>query len=666
MQPRPALRFTPAVLVFAALACHSDSPLLHYLWQYPGSLGADFALRWARDILAPLFLVSAVLFAAWLLGRRILSFMSVPEGGFLDDIEAIALGAGAWALTMVLLGLCNGFRAWPISIASAALIIFSDPRSSWAALRCRGRTPAAWSLFYALLSGIMLFALWHGLISALAPPTDSDVLMYHLPMPQRYLSQGNLKVVPWLFYSHWPHLMNVFYALALMLRQEAVAGLLNLAAYVLTAIAVFRVGREWCDAPTAWLACALLVVQPIFANFAGMARIDGWLCLFIFLACVSVWRWELTGRAAWLVRGGLLGGLAASTKLLGAGPLIVLAAWVMLRKKGAGELGRRARAAGVLLLCGAAPCLVWYLKSWIESGNPVWPLAWKIFGGKWGAEAVALPYMMFNIWPSPLTVDALLRNQPQYIAIPLAIALIGAWLGREKSGLPPFLRFGFWIFLPYALVIARSYEAWRYCVPWLAFMALAAGWGLTKMARANRACRALAGLALCFGLYPVTKLSQNNELFAVLSLRSLNSPGRSAREVYLARTLEVYPFVRRVNELLAPGRARGCLVLMFPATIGYYWDVDYQWGDLFFQGILPYWSLEDGEALGRRMRDIGVTYVFVNQNWLTSYDQQTLGLMRDFLSRHGRPLLQEDGMSLWAVDYAALPPEAGGTVLPGS
>jgi len=579
--------------------------------------------------------------------------MAVPDGDFLADIEAAALGAGTWALTMVLLGLLNGFRAWPIAIASAALIMLSVPRGALSGLRGRRRTASSWSLLYAVLSGVLMFAFWHGLICALAPPTDADVLTYHLPIPKHYLAQGNIRAIPWLLLSFLPHLMNVFYALPLLMRQETAAGLLGLAAYVLTAMAVFRVGREWFDAPTAWLACALLAAQPVFVGFAGTARIDGWWGLFGFLAFVSVWRWRLTGRTAWLIRGGILAGLSASTKLLGAGPLLVLAAWVLLQKKDEEPLRRRARAACVFLVCGAAPCFIWFLKNWIESGNPFWPFAWNMFGGKWGAEVVAPQYMTFMRWRWPLTADSLLSCGPQYICIPLAVGLIGASLGRGKAAIPPFLRFCFLIFLPYALVIARNWQAWRYCIPWLGAMALAAGWGLTQLARKDRACRALAGAALCLGLYPVTLLSQNNELFAVLSLRSSDFPGRPAREIYLARTKDTYSFVQRVNALLGPKRGQGCLVLMFPSTIDYYWDVDYIPAEPISQGILPFRSFEDGEALGRRLQSLGVTHVFVNQRWLSVFDQRTVGLMRDFLSRHGRLLLQEGGMTLWTIDWMA-------------
>ena len=297
--------FLPVVaLSFAALALHSNSPILHYLWQNPRSLGHDFPLRWARDILVPISLASALLSVCWLVGRRILGFVSVPDEDCLADIEAMALGAGAWALTLLLLGLLNGFRPWPIVLVSIVLMFLSVPWGAWPFVQARGRSVFSWSPLHAFLGGIILFAFWHGLICALAPPTDMDVLTYHLPIPKHYLAQGSIRAMPWLLYSLWPHLMEVFYALALLMRQEAVAALLNLGAYVLTAIAVFRLGREWFDEQTAWLACALLAVQPIFAGFAGTARIDGWWCLFNLLACVSVWRWALTGRLAWLIRGG--------------------------------------------------------------------------------------------------------------------------------------------------------------------------------------------------------------------------------------------------------------------------------------------------------------------------------------------------------------------------
>jgi hypothetical protein len=648
-----SLHIIPAVLAFAALVLHADSSILHHLWQAPACLGLDFPLRWTRDILTPLLLASAVMGMSWLLGRRLLAYLAVPAGDLLAGVEAAALGAGAWASVLLWLGLCGAFSAWPIAIASAALAAFSVYRAAPPDLAGRRGEGSSWSWLQALLSGVILFALWHGLLCALAPATDMDVLTYHLPLPKHYLAQGSIRAMPWLLYSLWPHLINVFYALALLLRQDSAAALLGLAAYALMAVAVWRVGRQWFDVPTAWLACALLVVQPVFARFAGTARIDGWWALFDLLACASVWSWTQAGIAAWLIRGGLLAGLGASTKLLGAGPLLALSAWVFLQKREAGLFGRRAKAAGLFLLCGAAPCLIWFVKNWIEIGDPLWPSALRIFRGQPGIEAAAPFFAAFSRWPAPLTLDSLLRYQPQYILIPLAVGLIGAGVGRGRSRLPPFLKFCFWIFLPYALAIARNWQAWRYCLPFLGFMALAAGWGLSQLARRNWAGRVLAAAALCVGLYPALLLSQNNELFAVLSLRSQAFPDRPAREVYLARSLDTYSFVQRANALLGPQRCPDCRVLLFPSSIDYYWDADIREAQPFSQGVLTYGLLADSEALGRRLRELGVTHVFVDRRWLALFDQHALDLMSGFLSRHGRPLLKEDSLTLWAIEPAS-------------
>ncbi|MFH1723904.1 MAG: phospholipid carrier-dependent glycosyltransferase [Elusimicrobiota bacterium] len=644
-------------LLFFFLLAARNLGIWGYVLRWPAAVTWRSFATIAADTLLPLLGAVFLLALMWGAGTRMMAWMDLgprsdgPQEppGVLRACMAFGLGLGAAATGVFILGLIGAYRGWVMLVAGAAFAALAAPelRRPLLAGGWRPRWGRPLPFWKALLAGLMAYAAWHAAVHALAPVTQWDVLAYHLALPKLYLRTGAVREVPWLLHSHWPHLMETLYGAALAWGKDNAAALLHAGACGALVLAVFAAARSELDASTAWTGAALLAAQPVLLRLAGTAHSDGALALFYFLCACAVWRWAKTGRRAWMVLAGLLGGFAASAKLLGLTPVLVLAGWAYLRAARAKAADRWAPA--VFLLCAGGVVLPWYLKSWIGAGNPVWPFLSGIFGGKWGASEIAAAHLRTGHWSWPPDPAVLLRYAPQYLLAPAAILVALAAFRRALP--PPFLRFLLVQAALFAPLVFRHNEGWRYFLPFFPALALSAAWSAARLVEANRAFKAAAILLIAFGLYPATTVSQNNQLFPVLGLRSLSEPGRDPRALYLERSLDHYRFFREASRRLGPKDK----VLLFREIRGYHLDADYQWGDPLNQGMIVYKDIPDPDELWDLLGELDVSHVLVNERLamyrLTPgyYDAHTLELMEGVLERHARPVLREDGLALFAL-----------------
>src|SRR5262245_54069765 len=140
------------------------------------TLGVDGLLRSSGGVLVAVL----VLAAWWGLGRFILRYVvSGPRLGSraLDWGIACPLGAGAWSTIWFFVGLAKLYRA-PVAVAALGVglaLAVSAWRREETISFASGPRPGLATGLVALVTGLTL-------LSALAPPTANDALLYHLAM----------------------------------------------------------------------------------------------------------------------------------------------------------------------------------------------------------------------------------------------------------------------------------------------------------------------------------------------------------------------------------------------------------------------------------------------------------------------------------------------------
>jgi hypothetical protein len=333
--------------------------------------------RLLAGALAPsaLVLATALVAGRWALRRL------VPDEGLRSLPIATTTGLGLVGLGLLGLGLVHLLRA-DVILALAAVVHVAAARWWWRVGRAAESAirRASWPAGVAAIG--LLVALGPVIALALYPPVDYDATVYHLAYARQF---ARLHAVPFLEDLQppiFPQLQELLFTAGFLLGSEPAPHLVQLASVLLVALLLLTwdpggvppVARQW--------ATALWLGTPFALAMGAIAYVDAGMTLQT-TGAVYAWtraRHPVAGRGGWWAVAGACAGFAAATKYLG---LIFVVAG-LVAAAAAARAGRRAApvlafAAGAVVAAGP-----WYLRLYLETGNPVFPYFSRWFGsGFW-------------------------------------------------------------------------------------------------------------------------------------------------------------------------------------------------------------------------------------------------------------------------------------------
>ena len=564
--------------------------------------------------IALLLAVAALAFGIGAFFLRRLEIMSLTE----RFVFAVPLGLGVLAYTILALGLLKLARPVPLTVGAllvglplAVLGYRSLPR------RVKGEEPSAGVLgiVIALILGLCGLATLAGALNLPSVVQEWDSVSYHLAAPKRYLMEGRIYYIPDDHHSNFPFTLNMLYLWMLSLGSVAGAKLCHWLCGVLLTVAVYTCGARHFNKTVGQIAAVIVATTPILLWESTTAYIDLALALFSFTsfyALLNATQTRGTGSVRWLKVSAALMGLALGTKstalvFWGIGLLGILGWHFVVHRKWAKEtLPHAALWGGMALLIGCP----WYVKTFLYTGDPVYPFGWKLFHGHYWSDTAASSYAqaqaafgfgkdVVNLLLAPwnVTMEAgLIGPPPQrpyifteyvsfglspvYLALGLALPLLVKRWERTAVFL---LLWGLGISATWFFMMQQT----RYLVPALPAFALVAAWGLLQGSKGVKvAGGTVIALAALWGGY-----------LAVTQLISPVPPGALERA-------ELW-----INEN-APREAK---VALFDEVRGFYLDRAYVWAQPnHAPGLLPYESYADADAFLADFKRRGYTYLLLN------------------------------------------------------
>jgi 4-amino-4-deoxy-L-arabinose transferase-like glycosyltransferase len=426
---------------------------------------------------------------------------------------------------------------------------------------------------------------------------------------------------------------------------EAAAGATLWAFFPLLLAAIFGWARE-IGIERRWALVAVLMVAtvPTAYHVAASAYIDIALALFIALAVYSLTRWWKTLEMGWMICVAVFLGAALSAKLT---TLFVFAAFALIvllrvRKAKESEPDRLAKIAGLgfasLVLAGviASP---WYLRTWAETGSPIFPFYMSIWPGEapgWDVERSDLFQAMNaqygGIDKSPIDYLAAPWNVSVVAQPELATHFDGVLGVAFIIGLP-LLIWGFWNFeMPVEAKIASgvafivflfwlsSSQQLRYLLPILPLFAISIAAAATRIAErrtplynVSKYALTLAGIS---GILVSAAWFLNKAPHRVVF-------GKETKGEYLTRNIDYYPYYEWLNTETDPD-AKVWLINMRRDTYNLerpYFS-DYLFEDWKLRQLL--WEAKDAEDLKRKTADLGIDYVLARHDFLFDYKRSPL------------------------------------------
>ncbi len=603
-------------------------------------------------------IIAALIGASWfglgsLITRTFQVTQSAEHSHVLEFAQKTAIGAAAWSLIWMLLGSAGAYG----SVAALACLIAGFVTTLIGLRRVReakreSRYPERAGIFDRVL--LLLIAIPVGLafIGSLAPPTAKDTLLYHFAVPKAFIGQGSSAFIEGNIASYLALGTEMHTVWAMLLgglvserASEAAGGAVIWFFFPLLLAAIFGFARE-IGLARRWALIAVLMVAtvPTVYHVAASAYTDVALSLFVALAVHSLTRWWKTLETGWLIFVAIFLGAALAIKLT---TLFVIAAFVLVillrvRNAQASEPDRIGKVAGyglaALLLAGviASP---WYLRTWGETGSPIFPFYMSI----WPGEAPGWDVERSNLFQAMnAQYGGYVKSPLDYVAAPWNISTVAQpEIATHFDGVLgvafliglPILIFGLWKFempaeVKIASVIAAvmflfwmfSSQQLRYLLPLLPLLAIGIAAAFQKTGDEVGAVKtagqfALASAAIAGILTGAAWFLQKAPVRVVL--------GGESKEEYLTRNIDYYPYYRWLNGESEP-TAKVWLINM--RRDSYHLDRPYFSDYLFEDWTLRrmVWESRNAPELKAKAAVMGVQYILTRHDFLFDYDRSPL------------------------------------------
>ena len=271
----------------------------------------------------------------------------------------------------------------------------------------------------------------------------------------------------------------------------------------------------------------------------------------------------------------------------------------------------------------------WLLRSYILTGNPVWPFLYNVFGGRnWdivGDKYLNYALQTVSVTDVPITLNGILKSYYLSIFFPQNLGGfvgIGTFVGiLFVFGLILIPKSPSWYKDLYFLSIS-AYIIWfflgshqlRFLSPIFPYMCLIAGfcinWILSWLPTKN--WQSIGISAITVVLFLQFPFYRNGERDLFLS-RWLYIKGETSREIFLGQAIRTMQSIRYINKKL-PADSR-ILLLPFDAR-GHHLERDYYLGNPFIQRMIRFEQYNNPQDLAYRLKFLGITHILDNPEWM--------------------------------------------------
>lgn len=595
------------------------------------------------------------------LGALVLGALKAePAGGGEYIIFSFAAGAVLFSLMLLGLGRAGLFNRPVMAIFTAAVLgaaVFRMKKVLVSIKVFSAELGNIRGLFFLAAALLLLPRLLASFFSVFIPPIAWDTMAYHYAIPYIYKTAGKAVYIPFMMHSNWPECMEMAYTWAMIIHNDILANGVSFVYSFMMLVAVAALGAKMFNPGAGFTAAAVLASFLYFKIDSADGYVEAGLAFFEVSAVYAAFMYTRTKEFRYITAGAVCAGGAASVKILGLFPGAFLPAFILFADylPGGGRKKIYLRDAVLFGLAALAIASPWYIKSWAETGNPVWPFAYSIFGGRnWTPDTEAYLISLYsNIGGG--------KNLLQFLMLPVKLIYsrhMDGFIGSNIIYLYLMLPFVFYSIIKrkdaaqaflavYSFVFVVFWFAGtqmtRFFFPGMAVMTVMAAGETERIMREgkNKALKFITAAAVIYLLlysYPVRNLDRITGLNCFLGLYD--------RESFLKSNLDYYALFSRVN---ADDGIKGRIVL-FRDIRGYYLKKDYMWGDPVNQGIITYKSTE--QTL-KQLEQNKVEYVIYNnresKEGTASYTGTVRKIMEEIITHHADLLYCENGDCIYRL-----------------
>lgn len=515
------------------------------------------------------------------------------------------------------------------------------------------------SYFINFILFLILIRFFYSILNIFLPPSGWDTLAYHYAIPAIYNKMGKIVYIPFMYHSNWPQNMEILFGYAMAMRNDLFAnGICFLYAFLLL-FTVYQFLKEIAGKNAGIIGIILIISTTLFKREAVNGYVDIGLSFFEIAALYGVVLWIKTKELKFIIVAAICSAGAASVKILGFFSILILPFFIAFADFFNQESRKiHIKEAFWFILFAIFFASPWYIKSYIETGNPVWPFAYDLFGGKnWAKELADFRqnyYAMhgagsslksFLILPYSLikssNMDGYLGNNfiLYYFIFPFLVFYI---IKERKSDVLILLIYSlifiiFWFF---------SAQMIRFLFPGFVVITILNSMIIDKILfnfknKILKIIIAVYLIFLAFYSFPFRYKSDYDGLKLFLGIEN--------RENYLLKNLDNYRLIKKIN---ADENIKGKIVLIKEVR-GYYLNKNYIWGDPVNQGLISY---KNANATLFDLKNNNIKYIFLNNDQYNNasndgYTENVYKIINEIINKNTKLVYCENNVCLYELIY---------------
>ena len=418
-------------------------------------------------IFTSLIIFLAIIFACIFMGSFLLKLFRIDtEKWFLEEIVlSFGSGVGVFALIVLFLGMIGQLS---LTMVSGVLLIgFVVSFQAGKDLFIRGTLWAGkirstrLTIYEKFLIFVIIFVWGISLIGNLSPLLGTDAVSYHMRDAKIFAERGVVSHIPYTRESLWPFLVQMLFSVGMLFKSIQISKMFNFAFGFFGILFLYTFVRRYFKRETAILTATVFGTIPAIFLSAKYAYTDLAVVFYTIGSFYCFFRWIEKKTNSWLYMSGVFCGFLLGIKITSlVVPLIIgsLCFYELLKNSDKKWVKSYLFSmTGFLAVIGLI-CSVWYIRSWVILGNPIFPFAGYVFDGN-GYKEQFLKYQ---------TTSGLGVGPWQYIKMLWPLTMRPDIFGGESIG------FGFLLFLPAIFFVGLKSKFVRYVG--VIFLALYTSW----------------------------------------------------------------------------------------------------------------------------------------------------------------------------------------------
>ena len=526
----------------------------------------------------------------------------------------------------------------------------------------------------------------------LTPPISRDALIHHLAVPKLWLKHGGIYEIPWANFAYYPMNIDLLYVLCLYFHNDIVPKFIHLAFGMGTGLLIYLYLKSKYNHNWGLLGMVVFITTPIVIWLSTAAYVDLGMTFFITASVMAFIKWRASEYTdiKWFFISSLGMGIAVGSKYNALIAWFILNMLLMLSVVRDTHKQAAALRYGILFfMITAFAASPWYVKNYLQTGNPFYPLFDGIFKslqhhpiqeatyrhavektrqvGFFKMRQVMYGESFWNTLLIPIRMFFQGRdNSYQYfqgVLNPILIIFLPFAFLKKRHRKDLFVFAIFTVFFIVAAFFLTAKQV-RYILPALPFLAILSVMGIKDIL--DKLEKRTLFSSLRFG--EKIKLTARIFVFASVAIllifnfsylknrTEIINPfpyvlGKETREVFLKHHLLHYDAVEYVNHYL-PNDA--VVFTMFLGRRGYYLDRAYKNESSFGMSSIRHIinNAGDEKKFIEYFRSMGVTHILmridlVNQFLKDNFSKDHIQRFLSFEIKYWKKVYENKGYAVW-------------------